>query len=85
MSNDEKAFARLRAALSRALGLPAEAITMSSSMDNVAGWDSLRFLLVLTEVEAEFGLKFARGEMRTLRSVKGILGAIAKKRGGRGK
>jgi acyl carrier protein len=75
MPNDEQ-FARLREVLCRELRVPPEAVTVSSSMDNLEGWDSLRFLFVVSAVEKEFGVKFKRQQLPSLRSVKGLVDAL---------
>jgi acyl carrier protein len=77
MSNDETVFCQLQEILSRVLSVPVSRITTSSSMDNLAEWDSLRFLMVITEVEKFFFVRASGAELKSLRSVKSLMQFIA--------
>lgn len=52
------------------IGVP---VTSGSSMDNVAGWDSLRHMQLIFAFEDAFGLRLEDGEMSQLRSVEALV------------
>jgi len=48
---------------------PKLVITRDSSAANVAGWDSLAHINLISAIEHEFGLRFALGELEDLKNV----------------
>ena len=48
---------------------PKLVITRDSSAANVAGWDSLAHINLISAIEHEFGLRFALGELEELKNV----------------
>ena len=48
---------------------PGLVLTRLSSGENVAGWDSLAHINLVSAIEAEFGIVFALGELQELRNV----------------
>lgn len=76
MFNKAAAFQRLQQILSDKLGVPLQAITQNTSMDNLPQWDSLQFLLIIDQVEKEFGFRFKRDQLLNLRSVQDFIDNI---------
>jgi len=58
---------------------PAE-ITAESSMENTKKWDSLRHLILMTELETHYGIELSDAEMSAATSVASIR-AILRARG----
>lgn len=44
-------------------------ITRESSAENVDGWDSLAHINLISAIEQEFHIRFALGELETLKNV----------------
>lgn len=60
--------------INTALDLKKQKITLDSSMDNVAEWDSLAHLSIIVTLDKAFGKKVGKiTEMATANSVKKIL------------
>jgi acyl carrier protein len=53
---------KLRHIFSSILGIPEESITDALSPKNTSSWDSLNAILILTEIERGFKLKFTFDE-----------------------
>jgi acyl carrier protein len=75
-SPKDAAFEKLQLILSRILRVPVDMITPLSSMDNLAQWDSLYFLLVIDSVEKAFNIKLNAADLRAFRSVQSFLDVI---------
>lgn len=60
---------------------PTLRIERKSNAQNVAGWDSLSHVNLVTEVQRHFGVKFALGELSELKDVGEMVDLIAKKLG----
>lgn len=70
----------LTAAIALALGQPAENLDMDSGLDVTEGWDSLKNMQVLLQVEATFHLRFDTEELMSLQSVLGIYDCLRKRK-----
>ena len=51
-------------------------LTDDMSAENVSQWTSLSFMMLLTEIENQFGFKFKMMEMLKLKTMGDILAAI---------
>jgi acyl carrier protein len=60
---------------------PALRITRESNASNVAGWDSLAHMSLVSATEQEFGVRFALGELEELKNVGDMVDLIAAKLG----
>jgi acyl carrier protein len=80
MSNDGEIFQKLKEVLAKVLQVDPEAITPSSSMDNLPIWDSLRFVQVITETEKTFGLRLNGSDARSFVSVQNLIQVIEAER-----
>jgi acyl carrier protein len=72
---------RLQPLFRDVLDNPRLIITRDSNGSNVAGWDSLAHINLVSETEREFGVRFALGELESLRNVGDMVDLIAKKLG----
>lgn len=72
---------RLQPVFRDVLDNPSLVVTRASSGHNVPGWDSLAHITLVAETEREFGIRFALGELETLRNVGDMVDLIAKKTG----
>ena len=62
------------------LGVPPESITAESDVANTPKWDSLRQVMLVTELEAQCGLEFTDAEIAEATSV-ASLRAILRRHG----
>ena len=63
---------RLNLILSKVLELDENSITHSTSPDNVESWDSFNGLMLVSELEKEFNVKFTMEEVTSVKNVKDI-------------
>jgi acyl carrier protein len=54
-------------------------INESLSADDVEGWDSLTHMLIITEVEKEFNIKFKLKELNKLQNVGSLIELVQMK------
>ena len=66
-------MSKLTHIFSSVLGIPEERVTPDLSPANVATWDSLNAIILVTEIEAAFGVKFAFDEVM---AVKGFMDVV---------
>lgn len=74
MHNSDK----LKQVLLRVLKVNAEEINDKSSPENISGWDSFNGLMLVTELEKEFHVKFTIDEIVAVNDVKDIKDALRK-------
>ncbi len=72
---------RLQPLFRDVLDNPTLVVTRGSSGHNVPGWDSLAHINLVAETEREFGVRFALGELETLKNVGDMVDLIATKLG----
>jgi acyl carrier protein len=58
---------------------PKLVLTRDSNGNTVAGWDSLAHITIVAEAEREFGVRFALGELESLKNVGDMVDLIAAK------
>ena len=63
---------RLKNTLSNVFGIREDIINDKTSPDNVDTWDSLNGLMLVTELESEFNVKFTMAEVNSMKCVKDI-------------
>ena len=56
-------------------------VTRDSNAENVEDWDSLMHINLISAIEQEFGVKFALGELESLRNVGDMIDLIRRKLG----
>jgi acyl carrier protein len=54
-------------------------IERSSNAETVEGWDSLAHINLISAIEREFKIKFALGELESLKNVGDMIDLMAKK------
>ena len=69
---------RLKAILSKVLGIGAASINDKTSPDNVESWDSFNGLMLVSELEKEFNVKFTMEEVMSVKNVKDIKESLKK-------
>lgn len=69
---------RLKAILSKVLGIEEKAINDRTSPENVESWDSFNGLMLVSELENAFNVKFTMEEVEKAKSVKDIKEALKK-------
>ncbi|HEY2163852.1 MAG TPA: acyl carrier protein [Gemmatimonadaceae bacterium] len=72
---------RLQPVFRDVLDSPTLVVTRGSSGLNVPGWDSLAHITLVSETEREFGIRFALGELETLKNVGDMVDLIQQKIG----
>lgn len=70
---------RLQEILRDVLQEPDLIITRESTATNVAGWDSVAHVDILWNVEHEFAVRFALGEVQDLKNIGGLVDLLEKK------
>lgn len=66
---DKKTKERLNKIIKEILGVE---VTDDLSMDNVAGWDSLRHIQLMAKIEKEFGVEINFKDTLTMTDIKSI-------------
>ncbi len=70
---------RLQPVFRDVLDDPDLTVTRDSNGNNVPGWDSLAHINLVSETEREFGVRFALGELESLKNVGDMVDLIATK------
>ena len=60
---------RLKATLSKVLGIEEDAITDETSPINAESWDSFNGLMLVSELEKEFNVRFTMEEITAVKNV----------------
>ncbi len=69
---------RLKEVLSRTLQIEKDKISDETSPDNVETWDSFNGLMLVSELEKVFNVKFSMEEVTSTRNVKDIKESLRK-------
>lgn len=59
---------KLRAVFAGVLGVEAEMITADLSPQNTPAWDSLNAIILITEIESAFGVRFSYDEAMAVKN-----------------
>jgi acyl carrier protein len=73
------AAVNLLAVIAGTLGIPPNEITESSDMSNTKKWDSLRQVMLMTELETSYGIELTDQEMTEATSVAKIRAVLAER------
>jgi acyl carrier protein len=68
---------RVRELLAQVLGVPSNSIGPEFSATSTPAWTSLNHLMMISQVESEFGVFFSNQQIRDVTSFKGIVEAVA--------
>lgn len=66
---DTEIFERIKEIIRQTVKQPGVEINVNSTSDDVEGWDSLHHMMIITEVEKTFGVKFDFMEILDLKTV----------------
>lgn len=77
MMSGNDAAPRVRTILAQVLGVPPDRIGPGFSADSAPEWTSLNHLMLVSQVEGEFGVFFSNQEIQRLTSYDGLLSAVA--------
>ncbi len=77
----ESVLEQLRPIFEEALATPGLVINMQSNAKNTPNWDSLAPIEIIELTEMHFGVKFALGELQSLKEVADLVNLILKKKG----
>jgi acyl carrier protein len=75
----EAVLERIRPIFRDVLDLPSFDVMPSDNASTVEGWDSLAHINLVTNIEQEFGIRFALGELAELKNVGEMIDLILKK------
>jgi acyl carrier protein len=81
MTSPEGMVGRVRAILSQVLGVPEEGIGPGFSADSASEWTSLNHLMLVSQIESEFGVFFSSQEVQQLTSLDRIVTALTGRSG----
>jgi|BEDMetMinimDraft_2_1075160.scaffolds.fasta_scaffold01680_5 acyl carrier protein len=65
--------------ISETLNLPAGSVNRDSTAENTRNWDSLRQMVLMSEIETAFGVEFTAEELSTCTSVVKIIAALERR------
>ena len=69
---------RLKVVLSKVLGIAPDSINDKTSPSNVESWDSFNGLMLASELEKEFNVKFTMEEVVSVKNVRDIKESLKK-------
>jgi acyl carrier protein len=69
---------RLKSVLARVLAVGEEKINDDSSPETINSWDSFNGLMLVSELETNFKIKFTMAEVMSVKNVKDIKSALDK-------
>lgn len=67
--------------MSNIFGCDTSELNMESIPSSVSGWDSMAHVLLIGEIEREFGISLTTNELAKMVSVKSIIEIVKQKRG----
>jgi acyl carrier protein len=79
MQNRAQIADRVRAVLAEVLDVPAAGIGQGFSAASVASWNSLNHLMMVSQLETEFGVIFSNEEMQALNSFDAIVELLGRR------
>ena len=77
MSGPGDVTSRVQATLAQVLGVPADRVGPGFSADSTPEWTSLNQLMLVSQLESEFGVFFPSQEVQQLTSFDRIVAALA--------
>jgi acyl carrier protein len=79
MTDRTQMTARVREIVAEVLDLPANQVADDLSSGNSSAWTSLNHLMLVSQLENEFGVVFSNQEVRALSSVGAILETLGRR------
>lgn len=80
MSGPDGTATRVRELLSEILDVPPDSIGPDFSQETAASWTSLNHLMLVSQIEGEFGLMLSNKEIRDLTSFERIVDTLTRRR-----
>jgi acyl carrier protein len=78
---DETRISRVRELLAQVLDVPAASIGPEFSASSSSAWTSLNHLMLISQLESEFGVVFSNQEIKGLTSFSAIVEALGRRLG----
>ena len=72
-------FEKIKSIMVRVFQCSDSDITEESSASDIDQWDSLAHVGLVLEIEKEYDIKFALGELQNLKNVKGLIDLVESK------
>jgi acyl carrier protein len=79
MMNHDDILKTLTSIIREVLELPELTLTTDTSAADVDEWDSMTHIQIIAGIEAHYKIRFALGELQTLKNVGDMIGLIQKK------
>ena len=79
MMNHDDILKTLTSIIREVLELPELNLTTDTSAADVDEWDSMTHIQIIAGIEAHYKIRFALGELQTLKNVGDMIGLIQKK------
>ncbi|WP_205480846.1 acyl carrier protein [Sphingomonas arenae] len=79
MTSEAAVLARLQPLFDTIFGEDSVPLTMTTTSDDIATWDSVAHVSVIVGVEQEFGIMFDPEEMMEMESVGALVGSVQAK------
>jgi acyl carrier protein len=77
--NDQVRTSRVRELLSQVLDVPAASVGPEFSTGSSGAWTSLNHLMLISQIESEFGVVFSNQEIRELTSFTAIVETLGRR------
>jgi len=77
--NDTDILKTVTTIIQETLELPQLVVTNETSANDVDEWDSMTHIQLIAAIEAKFKVRFALGELQTLKNVGDMIALITKK------
>jgi acyl carrier protein len=81
VSNQTQVAAQVRRLLAQVLDVPEASVGPELSSSSSAAWTSLNHLMLISQLESEFGLVFSNQEIRQLTSYTAIIDTLGRRLG----
>ena len=78
MSDKPQIESRVRELLSQVLGVPSTSIAADFAAPSTPTWTSLNHLMLISQLESEFGVFFSNQQIRDMTSFQGLVDAVAR-------
>lgn len=79
MSSEADVLARLQPVFNNVFGEDSVTLTMATTSDDIAAWDSVAHVSVIVGVEQEFGIMFDPEEMMEMENVGALVTSVQSK------
>ena len=80
MTDQSEVAVRVREVMAQVLDLPPGEIGPDLSTETSSAWTSLNHLMLISQLESEFGVVFSSAEVKGLNSFTAILDALGRRR-----